>query len=231
VRDAEVIAAADEPGLTMVFTGVRHFKHSWLTKACSCASLITTMSTRHKTSITPEEYLALERQAETKSEYFAGEIFALAGASPRHNLIAGNVLAAIHSQLRKGDCRVYPGDLRVKVPSIPYYTYPDVTVVCGQLKLEDEYQDNVLNPIAIFEVLSASTERRDRGSKFESYRRIESLREYVLVAQDTHRVEQYSKQLDKTWVFSEITDANGTLKLASFGCVLDLGDIYARVDF
>jgi Uma2 family endonuclease len=175
--------------------------------------------------------LALEREAETKSEYYAGEVFALAGASPRHNLIAGNVLAAIHIQLKNRDCRVYPGDLRVKVPAIPYYTYPDVTVVCGELKLEDDYQDNVLNPVAIFEVLSSSTERRDRGSKFESYRRIESLREYILIAQDTQRVEQYSKQPDETWVFSETVDAAGTLKLAAIGCELGLSDIYARVDF
>ncbi len=189
------------------------------------------MSTRPKTTITPGDYLALERQAETKSEYYAGEVFALAGASPRHNLIAGNILAAIHFQLKNGDCRVYPGDLRVKVPSIPYYTYPDVTVVCGELKVEDEYQDNVLNPVAIFEVLSASTERRDRGSKFESYRRIESLREYILIAQDSHRVEHYSKQSDETWVFSETTGADSTLKLASIGCDLELQDIYARVDF
>jgi Uma2 family endonuclease len=189
------------------------------------------MSTRHKTSITPQEYLALEREAETKSEFYAGEVFALAGASPRHNLIAGNVLAAIHTQLKNRDCKVFPSDLRVKVPGIPYYTYPDVTVVCGELKLEDEHQDNLVNPVAIFEVLSTSTERRDRGSKFESYRRIESLREYILIAQDTHRVEQYSKQPDETWVFSETTDADGTLKLASIGCELGLNDIYAQVDF
>lgn len=189
------------------------------------------MSTRQKTLITPQEYLALERKADSKSEYYAGEVFALAGASPRHNLIAGNVLAALHIQLKNTDCKVYPGDLRVKVPAIPYYTYPDVTVVCGELKVEDEYQDNVLNPVAIFEVLSSSTARNDRGSKFESYRRIESLREYILIAQDSHRVEQYSKQPDETWVFSETTDADGTLNLASIGCKLDLSDIYARVDF
>lgn len=189
------------------------------------------MSTRHKTLITPQEYLALERESETKSEYYAGEVFALAGASPRHNLIAGNVLAAIHIQLKNRDCKVYPGDLCVKVPAIPYYTYPDVTVICGELKLEDEHQDNVLNPVAIFEVLSSSTERRDRGSKFERYRRIESLKEYILIAQDTQRVEQYSKQPDETWIFSETADAAGTLKLGAIGCELGLSDIYARVDF
>lgn len=189
------------------------------------------MSTKHKTLITPQEYLALERQAETKSEYYAGEIFALAGASLRHNLIAGNVLAALHSQLKGGDCQVYPSDLRVKVPQIPYYSYADVTVVCGKPQLEDDHGDNLLNPIVIVEILSRSTERRDRTSKFESYRRIETLREYVLIAQDTSRVEQYRKQPDEAWIFSETTDADGTLKLASIGCELSLSDIYARVDF
>ena len=189
------------------------------------------MSTKHKTLITPQEYLALEREAETKSEYYAGEVFALAGASPRHNLIAGNVLAAIQYQLKGRDCRVYPSDLRVKVPDIPYYTYPDVSVVCGEVKLEDEHQDNLLNPIVVVEVLSTSTERRDRGSKFESYRRIESLREYVLVAQDIQRIEKYSKQPDGTWIFSETSHVDGVVKLASIGCELALADIYDKVAF
>ena len=189
------------------------------------------MSTKHKALITPEEYLALERKSETKSEYYAGEMFALAGASLRHNLIAGNVLAAIHIQLKGSDCQVYPSDLRVKVPQIPYYAYADVTVVCGQAQLEDEHADNLLNPIVIVEILSRSTERRDRTSKFESYRRIETLREYVLIAQDASKVEQYSKQPEGTWLFSETIDTHGTLKLASIGCELSLSDIYARVDF
>lgn len=189
------------------------------------------MSTRPKTLIKPQEYLALERKAETKSEYYAGEVFALAGASPRHNLIAGNVLATLHSQLRGRDCRVFPSELRVKVPDIPYYTYPDVTVVCGEWKLEDEHQDNLLNPIVLVEVLSASTQRRDRGSKFESYRRIDSLREYVLVAQDTQRAEQYSKQPDGSWIFSETSNTDGVVKLASIGCELAFTDIYEKVTF
>lgn len=189
------------------------------------------MSTRPKSLITPQEYLALERAAATKSEYYAGDVFALAGASPRHNLIAANVLAALHAQLRGRDCRVFPGDLRVKVPDIPYYAYPDVTVVCGEWKLEDEHQDNLLNPIALVEVLSTSTQRHDRGSKFESYRRIESLREYVLVAPDTQRVEQYSKQSDGSWVFSETLSDDGVVKLASIGCELAFTDVYEKVTF
>lgn len=189
------------------------------------------MSTSHKILISPEEYLALERKAETKSEFYAGEILALAGASLRHNLIAGNVLAELHNQLKERDCQVYPSDLRVKVPQIPYYSYPDVTVVCGTPQLEDDKQDNLLNPIVIVEVLSPSTERHDRASKFESYRRIETLREYVLIGQDTYRVEQYRKQMDGTWIFSETTDARSTVRLTSIDCRLMLNAIYDKVDF
>jgi len=189
------------------------------------------MSTKQKTLINPEEYLALEREAESKSEYYAGEVFALAGASLRHNLIAGNVLAGLHFQLKGSDCQGHPSDLRVKVPQIPYYTYPDVSVVCGQPQLEDEHRDNLLNPILIVKILSRSTERHDRTSKFESYRRIETLRDYVLIAQDSYRVEHYRKQPDGSWIFSETTDANLNLKLPSIACELALSDIYARVDF
>lgn len=189
------------------------------------------MSTKQKPLISPQEYLALEREAEYKSEYYAGEVFALAGASLRHNLIAGNVLAALHCQLKGGACQVYPSDLRVKVPQIPYYTYPDVTLVCGKPQLEDEHWDNLLNPIMIFEILYRSTERYDRTSKFESYRRIETLREYVLIAQDSYRVEHYRKQQDGSWIFSETAAAVGILKLATIDCELGLSDIYARVEF
>lgn len=112
-----------------------------------------------------------------------------------------------------------------------YYSYPDVTVVCGEPQLEDEHQDNLLNPIVIFEVLSPSTERHDRASKFESYRRIEALREYVLIAQDGYRVEQYRRQEDTTWIFSEKLGLTDVLKLPAIGCELRLTDIYSQVQF
>ncbi len=188
------------------------------------------MSTRHKTLISSEDYLGLERKAEYKSEFYAGEVFALAGASVRHNLIAGNVLATLYRQIESGDCQVYPGDLRMKVPDIPYYSYPDVTVVCGPPLLEDEHRDNLLNPIVIVAVLSPSTDRYNRGSKFESYRRIETLREYILVAQDSYRVEHFDKQADGTWIFSELTGFDSILKLSSINCKLPLKNIYHKVD-
>src|SRR5205085_5334550 len=119
---------------------------------------------------TPEEYLILERQAEYKSEYFNGEIFAMTGASRRHNLVAANVLASLHGQLRKRPCEVYSSDMRVKVSPTGLYTYPDVVVVCNDPLFDDKQKDTLLNPTVLIEVLSKSTASYDRGEKFEHYR-------------------------------------------------------------
>ena len=188
------------------------------------------MSTKHKTLITPQEYLALEREAEYKSEYFKGEVFAFAGASLRHNRIAANVLANIHSQLRSGPCSAFPSDMRITIPQALHYTYADVVVVCGESEVDDDFNDNLLNPIVIVEVLSPSTESYDRGKKFESYQRIGSLAEYVLVSQDRPRVEQFLRQPDSRWLYSEISGA-GLIKLTSIDCELSLDDIYEKVKF
>lgn len=188
------------------------------------------MSSQPKTGLSAQEYLALEREAEYKSEYYKGEVFAFAGASLQHNLIAANVLATIHSQLRGGPCSTFSSDMRITIPQTPHFTYADVAVVCGQPQLDDDFKDNLLNPIVIIEVLSPSTERYDRGTKFESYQRIASLMEYVLVSQDRPRVEQFLRQTDGRWLYSE-TSANGTVKLTSIDCELALKDIYDRVEF
>ena len=188
------------------------------------------MSSQPKTRLTAQEYLALEREAEYKSEYYKGEVFAFAGASLRHNLIAANVLANIHSQLRSGPCSAFSSDMRITIPQTPHFTYADVVVVCGQPQLDDDFKDNLLNPIVIIEVLSPSTEGYDRGKKFESYQRIASLLEYVLVSQDRPRVEQFLRQPDGRWLYSE-TSAEGIIKLTSIDCELSLSDIYDKVEF
>jgi Uma2 family endonuclease len=188
------------------------------------------MSTKQKTLITPQEYLALEREAEYKSEYYKGEVFAFAGASLRHNLIAANFLATIHAQLRGGPCSSFSSDMRIAVPKTPHYTYADVVVVCGQPQLDDDFKDNLLNPIVIIEVLSPATESYDRGKKFESYQRIVSLMEYVLVCQDRPRDEQFLRQPDGRWLYSE-TSAEGSINLTSINCELSLNEIYDRVEF
>jgi Uma2 family endonuclease len=142
------------------------------------------MSLQPKTEYTPEEYLALERNAEAKSEYFAGEIFLMAGASERHNLIVANLIAEFRSQFKNRACKVYPSDMRVKVSASGLYTYPDVTVVCGEPQFEDEHKDTLLNPTLIIEVLSESSEAYDRGKNFEHYRSLKTLSDYLIIAQD-----------------------------------------------
>ena len=188
------------------------------------------MSTQPKTFLTEEEYLELERQAEHKSEYYRGEMFAMAGASLAHNMLAMNLAALLHPQLRPGPCRVVGSDMRVRVSATGLYTYLDVSVVCGQPQLADQHADTLLNPALIAEVLSPSTEGYDRGRKFEHYRSIESLAEYLLVAQDRVHVDLYTRQPDGHWVLSEASRLEDTLELKSIGCHLALTDLYEKVD-
>ena len=191
------------------------------------------MSSLAKTYHTPEQYLALERKAEYKSEYINGEIFAMAGASREHNLIAGNMFGELRGQLRGRPCEVYVSDMRVKVSPTGMYTYPDVAAVCGQPRFEDDQLDTLVNPAVIIEVLSPSTEAYDRGEKFAHYRRLESLTDYVLVSQDKVRVEHYVRygETGEQWILTEISDPEGTLHLASINCEVVLRDIYDRVEF
>src|SRR2546423_5437747 len=188
------------------------------------------MSSQTKVYYTPDEYLALERKAEYKSEYFNGEIFAMTGASRRHNLVAANVLAALHLQLRKRPCEIYPSDMRVKVSPTGLYTYPDVVIVCGEPMFDDEQKDTLLNPTLLVEVLSKSTASYDRGEKFEHYRKIKSLAEYLVLAQDKYHVEQYTKQSDDRWLLWETDDPQKTIRLPSIECDLALADIYDKVE-
>lgn len=180
---------------------------------------------------TPAEYLALERAAETKSEYLDGEIFAMAGASRRHNLITGNLIARLTLQLEKRPCEVYPSDMRVKVSATGLYTYPDVTVVCGEPTFEDDAFDILLNPTLLAEVLSKSTAGYDRGAKFDHYRTIPSLREVLFVDQDSIQVVQYARQDDDTWILSETQDLEGVLSFSSIAARLSMLEIYAKVPF
>jgi Uma2 family endonuclease len=188
------------------------------------------MSTLPKRSfITAEEYLAIERNAEFKSEYFQGEIFAMAGVQKPHNLIANNIIRVLGTKLLERDCNVYSSDMRVKIKKIGKYTYPDVAVTCGKEIFEDDYVDTLLNPIVIFEILSHSTEARDRGENYQHYKFIESLVEYILIAQDRVRVEQYVRQSDRTWMYSQYQNLEEVVKLESIDCELSLKDVYVKV--
>ena len=187
------------------------------------------MATDPKPRFTPDEYLALERRSESKNEYLDGEIYAMTGASRRHNLITGNILAALHAQLRKnGGCEVYSHDMRVRVPATDLYTYPDVVVACGEPRFEDSELDTLLNPVLIVEVLSKSTEDYDRGTKFAHYRTIPSMAEYLVVSQGHIHVEHWVRESDR-WVLTETDELASTLELPSIGCTLELADVYDRV--
>jgi Uma2 family endonuclease len=180
---------------------------------------------------TPEEYLMIERNADFKSEYVCGKIYAMAGASIRHNRIAANVTGELYGQLKGKPCQAYSSDLRLKVGDTGLYTYPDVSVVCGEPNLLDDTRDVLLNPTVIVEVLSPSTATYGRGEKAEYYRDLESLTDYVLIAQDKPWIEHYARQEGSGWFLTETTALDGEVALASIGCTLRLADVYDRVSF
>ncbi len=180
--------------------------------------------------LTPEQYLEMERKAEYKSEYFNGETFAMAGASRRHNLITGNVAAAIYRQIRKRPLEAYISNMRVKVSHTGLYAYPDIVGVCEKPEFDDEHCDTLLNPSLIVEVLSESTEAYDRGKKFENYRMIASLSDYLLIAQDKCRIEHYVRQPDNRWLFSEYKDPKAVFHIAAFDCEISLEEVYEKIE-
>lgn len=183
-----------------------------------------------KTLLTPEQYLAIEREAEYKSEYFQGEMLAMAVSDWVHNQLVVNLVAGFHNQFRSRPCDVYPSQMRVLVRATGLYTYPDVVVVCGERQFVDERRDILLNPSLLVEVLSPSTEAYDRGRKFEHYQSIESLREYLLVASDRVHADLYTRQPDGRWLLTSADRLEDSLDLQSVGCRFALADLYARID-
>ena len=179
----------------------------------------------------PSEYLALERQAPTRSEYLDGQIFAMAGASRQHNLITGNVVRELGARLRRTPCEVYPSDMRVKASSSGLYTYPDVVVACEEPEFEDAELDTLLNPTVLIEVLSKSTADYDQGQKFEHYRTLPSLKEVLFIAQGSVHVIHYRRQSDATWILSETRDLEDRVELASIEAEIPLIEVYAKVRF
>jgi len=189
------------------------------------------MTVAETQTLTPQEYLAIERAAKEKSEYYNGYVFARAGASRSHDRATGDVFGLLWTQLRGGACEVFSSDMRVKIEATNTYVYPDVTVACGELSFEDANVDILLNPTLIVEVLSPSTEAHDRGDKFAHYQSIPSLKEYVLVAQDRPRIEHYVRRENGHWDYSEVRGLDGVIHLPSIDCNLLLADVYARVTF
>lgn len=177
--------------------------------------------------IAPEEYLERERRAASKSEYVDGRVFAMAGASENHNLLQTAAGALLYPQVRRHGCRLYPSDMKVRIPASRAYVYPDLTIVCGEPQFEDDQRDILLNPTVISEILSPSTAMYDRTEKFARYRRIPSLREYLLIAQDAPLVERFVRQDDGQWLWSVAEQLTEGVALPSVGCTLALADLYA----
>ena len=198
------------------------------------------MTAERKIYLTPQEYLELERTAEYKSEYYAGEVFAMAGESPRHVLIATNTSYLLVGTLKKRPYMVYSADLRVKVSTSGLYTYPDIIVACKKPQFDDPREDTLLNPSVIIEVLSPSTEAYDRGAKFRQYRTIESLTDYLLISQDRALVEHYVRQANKgesaeqsvaRWLLTAYQGLDNVAVISSLGIELPLSEIYDKVEW
>lgn len=180
---------------------------------------------------TPEEYLALEEQADSKSEYYQGEIFAVAGGSYNHNVIAGNLYAVLNRFFEKKPCTAFTNDMRLFIEQKNLYTYPDVMVICGRPVFVKNRTDTVTNPIFIVEVLSKSTQDYDRGFKFEAYRTIETFQDYILIAQDRVYIEYFHKIEDRRWVLTEFDTAADSLKIESIELEIPISRIYNKVDW
>ena len=190
------------------------------------------MAALPKRYFTPEEYLVLERGAPYRSQYVAGEIYAMAGAQPWHVVITDNITVALRTRFRGRPCQSYATDLRVRVREGDLWTYPDVAALCGPPRFDTASDPNsLLNPQVIFEVLSPSTENFDRGEKFNRYRRLESLTDYVLVASERIQVEHWTRTADGCWMLAELLAADAILALASVGCAVSLAELYEKVEF
>lgn len=184
-----------------------------------------------KTYLTPEEYLAIEREAEHKSEYHGGQIYALTGATQKHNRIVANLIGELYNQFKGSSCSVYPSDMRIQVERSGPYVYPDVVVTCGEEKFLDDQGDVLLNPTVVIEVLSKSSEEYDHGTKAMLYRQIPSLTNYVVIAQTRPMIELWERQTHTKWLFSEIKGLDATMHLPAVEASLLLSDIYNRVTF
>lgn len=187
------------------------------------------MSAQPAKNWTPADYLAFERDHPQKHEFIDGRVVLQAGASRSHTLIGTNVVSSLHQQLRPRPCAVYGSDMRVAIPQTRRYVYPDITVVCGAASFEDALDDTLTNPTLIVEILSPSTERYDRGKKFQAYQTLESFQEYLLIAQDAVMVEHFVRRSDTLWTFEVVTDRAASITLTSIGCTLRVEAIYEKI--
>jgi Uma2 family endonuclease len=178
-----------------------------------------------KLAITFAEYLEREKASETKHEFLAGEVFAMAGGTVEHARLTSKVDGELRAQLRGRPCELFSSDLLVRVLATDLATYPDLSVVCGRIETNPEHPQALTNPVVLVEVLSEGTEAYDRGEKFAHYRRIPSLREYVMVSQNRRRIEVFRRNEDESWTLYEAS-AGQSAKLVSIGCELAVDEVY-----
>jgi Uma2 family endonuclease len=193
--------------------------------------MTTTLQTTKQLYSTEEQYLALEETAESKSEYLDGEIIPMTGGSTNHNQIAGNLYIALSLALKKQNYRIFIGDVRLWVPKVRLYTYPDVMAILGEPEYHKNRTDTIINPQVIVEVLSKSTKNYDRGDKFTFYKTLPSFREYILIDQTKIKVEQYSKTENKRWLYCEYDEEDTAVVFNSFQVEVPLSDVYEQVNF
>ena len=189
------------------------------------------MSAMPKLSMTSADYLAKERRAEYKSEFFRGEMFAMAGASRFHNRVKDSLIAELRAAFKGGPCTTFSSDQRVLVDRTGLYTYPDIVVLCGEGVYDPLDEDTLTNPTAIIEVLSPSTEKYDRGAKFRNYQQIPSMKEYILVAQDEPLCDRYVRLVDGSWALVSFVGMEAVLDFATVPAKVPLAEIYAGVNF
>lgn len=187
------------------------------------------MITKEKKFITPEEYLKHERESETKNEYYSGEIFAMSGASLNHNKISGNIFAGLHNKLKNTKCIPFGSDMRMYVSENGLFTYPDVSVFCGEMKLYDDENDTALYPKAIFEISNYAFHNNKRGGNFVHYRDIKTLEDCILVSQNEISIEHYHKQPGNKWILEDFKNISDELILDSIKVSLKLSEIFDGV--
>src|SRR5258708_3791120 len=189
------------------------------------------MSAIPKTKLTPAEFLARERAADFKSEYYRGETFAMAGASRYHNKVKENLIGELYTRLKSGPCQTFSSDQRVHVPPTGFYTNPDIVIICERREYAPADEDTLVNPDAVIEVLSPSTENYDRGAKFRQYQQLPSVKEYILVSQDEPLVERYVRGSNGDWAYTAIPGLGGELAFTTTPGRIPLADIYNGVEF
>ena len=180
--------------------------------------------------VSQDEYLAMERASETKHEYYNGEVFAMSGASPAHNDIAYNINRLIAPFLHGKGCKLYGSDFRIHIPENVLFTYPDFCIVCGKAETPDIYTDNLTNPVIIIEILSKTTKDYDRGTKFNLYRSIKTLKEYILIDSTSICIELFIRQEDNSWNLTEFKQLSGSFVISTIGLTLHIQDIYEEVN-